>query len=108
MINVIQPAIVLLNPGRDEGSLSARPNTKDADEEAKYWGKRAFVYRMSTFSTMQVHALFTAFFGVEPGEHFYKRVEHPHSNSSASSNSTVSYTDEQLCDPNDPMDIQRP
>lgn len=46
MINVIQPAIVLLNPGKDEGSLSSTPKTNEAKEEAKYWKKRAFIYRM--------------------------------------------------------------
>ena len=46
MINVVQPAIVLLNPGRDEGSLTAEPHTKDAEEDTKYWKKRAFIYRM--------------------------------------------------------------
>lgn len=47
MINVIQPAIVLLNPGKDEGSLAVEPQTKDAQDEAEYWKKRAYIYRMS-------------------------------------------------------------
>lgn len=49
MINVIQPAIVLLNPGKDEGSLAMKPITKEAEEEVKYWEKRAFIYRMSKY-----------------------------------------------------------
>lgn len=46
MINIVQPAIVLLNPGKDEGSLTAEPRTKEAEEDMKYWKKRAFIYRM--------------------------------------------------------------
>ena len=46
MINITQPAIVLLNPGRDEGSLAMVPKTKEAEEEVKYWKKRAYIYRM--------------------------------------------------------------
>jgi hypothetical protein len=45
-INVQQPAIVLLNPGRPEGSLSVTPTNNDEQEEANYWQQRAIIYRM--------------------------------------------------------------
>ncbi|CAF1560131.1 unnamed protein product, partial [Adineta ricciae] len=45
-INVKQPAIVLLNPGAPEGSLTVVPTTNNEQEEANYWNTRATVYRM--------------------------------------------------------------
>ena len=35
-INVQQPAIVLLNPGRPEGSLTAPPTNNDEQEDSNY------------------------------------------------------------------------
>jgi hypothetical protein len=48
-INVQQPAIVLLNPGKHEGSLTALPTNNNEQEEANYWQQRAIVYRMGKY-----------------------------------------------------------
>lgn len=57
MINIVQPAIVLLNPGKDEGSLAVEPRTKEAEEDMKYWKKRAFIYRMGKLDrSFSIHA----------------------------------------------------
>ncbi|CAF1582324.1 unnamed protein product, partial [Adineta steineri] len=45
-INVTQPAIILLNPGRPEGALGRQPITYEDQCEATYWQQRATIYRM--------------------------------------------------------------
>ncbi|CAF1108919.1 unnamed protein product [Rotaria magnacalcarata] len=86
MINVVQPAIVLLNPGKDEGSLTAKAMTKEAQEEADYWKKRAFIYRM------------------KPGEYFYRRTQQ---NDAGSSNSSLGSNEERIGNPNEFIDAER-
>ena len=48
-INVKQPAIVLLNPGRSDGSLAAAPTSEFEQDNADYWKQRAVIYRMSKY-----------------------------------------------------------
>jgi hypothetical protein len=45
LINVRQPAIVLLNP-EDAGALLEEPTTVEEKRTAEYWKKRAYIYVM--------------------------------------------------------------
>ncbi|CAF1458138.1 unnamed protein product, partial [Rotaria sordida] len=71
---------------KDEGSLTAEPQTKDAEEEAEYWKKRAYIYRM------------------KPGEYFYKRRQR---HGSDSSNSSIGSNEERIGDPNEFINAER-
>ncbi|CAF5035933.1 unnamed protein product, partial [Rotaria sp. Silwood1] len=53
-IDVTQPAIVLLNPGRSEGALGRQPISYEDQCENSFWQQRAIIYRMG------------------PNEYFYK------------------------------------
>jgi len=39
------PAIILINP-EDAGSLTAKPNTEQEKQEAKFWNDRAFIMKL--------------------------------------------------------------
>ncbi|CAF4862134.1 unnamed protein product [Rotaria sp. Silwood1] len=45
-IDVTQPAIVLLNPGRSEGALGRQPISYEDQCENSFWQQRAIIYRM--------------------------------------------------------------
>ncbi|CAF1434531.1 unnamed protein product [Rotaria sordida] len=48
-IDVTQPAIVLLNPGRPEGALERHPISYEDQCENSFWQQRAVIYRMGIY-----------------------------------------------------------
>ncbi|CAF3880358.1 unnamed protein product [Rotaria sp. Silwood1] len=48
-IDVTQPAIVLLNPGRSEGALGRQPISYEDQCENSFWQQRAIIYRMGIY-----------------------------------------------------------
>ena len=70
-INVLQPAIVLLNP-EDAGSLLTEPSTLKEQQTAMYWKERAFIYVMEQY------------------EYFYKRPQPHHHQAAATADEHLS------------------
>ncbi len=44
--NVRQLAIVLLNPGRSEGSLARQPKTYEEQHDTEFWSEKTVIYQM--------------------------------------------------------------
>ena len=85
-----------MNPGKAEGSLTAESHTDQAKEDAAYWKKRAFIYRMGKYSI--VSRCMLSYLQLGPDEYFYKR--RPQRLSASSSNSSINDDDKAMGDTN--------